>query len=140
MRLFEVAHERVDQLFLDMQNTAANLADGVVVVATGQLVMSGALAEVGCVNRSRCRECLERAVHGAARKPGLGLVQLIGNLLGGAVAAEPHDGVINHRPLSRAPHARCEHQESDTTCNLRSALDSTRHPPDSTTTSSSIRM
>jgi hypothetical protein len=59
VRLFEVLFERVNELFLDVQNAAANLAHGVVVIPAGELVMSGSLAKVRGVNRSRCGQCFE---------------------------------------------------------------------------------
>src|ERR1700692_3700168 len=109
-------------------------------VTGGELVMSWAFAKVRGVNRPRCGEGFERAVDSAPRKSGLGRVQLGGNFLSRAVTAESHDGVVDHRPLSRSPHPWCEHQEDLTTRRLRSALVSTRQPTVSTTRSSSIRM
>src|SRR5476651_1789556 len=133
VRLFEVALERVDELLLDVQHTTANLAHGVVVIAAGELVVSRPLAQVRGVNRPRRGERFERPIHGAARESGFRLVQLGSYLFGRAVTTESNDAVVNHRPLSGASHSRCEHQESGTTRNVRSAFDRTRQPPASTT-------
>jgi hypothetical protein len=56
MRVFEVALERADELLLDVKHPAANLANGVVVVAAGELVVSGTIAQVSGINRARCGE------------------------------------------------------------------------------------
>src|SRR5450759_1915819 len=139
VRLFEVLLERVDELLLDVQHASANLAHGVVVIAAGELVVSRTLAQVRRINRPRRGKRLERPIHGAARKSRFRLMQLGSYLLSRAVTAESNDGGVNHRPLSRATHSGCEHQEACTTRSSRVALDSTRQPPASTTTSSSIR-
>ena len=52
MLLLEVALEVCDEVLLDVQHTAAELAHRVVVVGSGELVMRRALAEVGGVKRS----------------------------------------------------------------------------------------
>src|SRR6266550_7885046 len=122
-----------------MENAAAKLADGMVVVPRGQLVMGGTLAKVGGVHRARRRECFECPIDGASRKTRFRFVELGRYLFRRAVAAEPHDGVVDHGPLRRAPHARGQHQEGCTTRRLRSELVSTRQPSASRTTSSSIR-
>src|SRR6478736_7350499 len=121
MRLLEVVLERVHELLLDVQDASANLANSVVVVAAGELIVSRTLAEVGGVDRARSGERFERPVNSAARKPWFCSVQLGCNLLGCAVASQSHYRVVDHRPLRGAPHAWCEHQDASTTRSSRSA-------------------
>jgi hypothetical protein len=52
MGLLEVAFERVHELLLDVKDASANLAHSMVVIATGELVVSGPLAKVRGVNRA----------------------------------------------------------------------------------------
>jgi hypothetical protein len=59
MGLLEVAFEQVHKLLLDMQDASANLAHGVVVVAAGELIVSGSLAKVRGINRARRGERFE---------------------------------------------------------------------------------
>jgi hypothetical protein len=139
MGLLEVAFERVHQFLLDVQDASANLTDGVVMVAAGKLVVSGSLPKVSGVNRARRGERFERPVNSAARKSWFCSVQLSRNLLSCAMASQSHDGVVDHRPLRGAAHAWCERQDASTTRSSRSALESTRQPPASTTMSSSTR-
>ena len=51
MCLFEVVLEGVHKLFLDVQHASANLADRMVVVAGGELIVSGSFAEMRGINR-----------------------------------------------------------------------------------------
>src|SRR6266508_2560293 len=110
MAFLEVRLELVDELFLDVHDTAADLADRVMVIAARQLIVRRAIAQVRRVNGARRRQRFERPVHRAARKVGRGPVQLDGDLLGSAVAAQPHDRVVDHRPLGGAPHPGRQHQ------------------------------
>ncbi len=139
MALLEMRLQLADQLLLDVQDTPAHLANRVVVISAGQLVVRRALAQVGGIHRSRRGQRIEGPVHGAPRKPRLAPVQLRRYLVGRAVAAEPDDGVINLRSLRGPAHPRSKHQETAITRKERSAFVSSRHPARSTTTSSSIR-
>src|SRR5713101_6814766 len=66
-------------------------------------------------------------------------LQLDGDLVGGAVPAQPHDRVVDHRPLRRAPHPGGKHvHPRGTVLSDRSALVRSRHPSVSTTRSSRI--
>jgi hypothetical protein len=80
------------------------------VMITGrQLVVRRSLAKVGGIDRSRSGESVESAVHGAAWKTRLCLVKLRGDLIGGAVAAQSDDGVVDLGPLGCPAHTRGEH-------------------------------
>ena len=52
VQVLKVALERVDQLLLDVKHAAAHLAYGMVVIATGELVMRGSFAQVRGINRT----------------------------------------------------------------------------------------
>src|SRR5581483_4372276 len=95
--------------------------------------MRCALAKVCRVERARRGEGVEPAVHGAAREGRPDAAHLLGDLVRGAVAAEPDDGLVDHGPLGRAAHGYLI-ERSD-----RSEWVSTRAPFDSMTMSSSIR-
>src|SRR4029077_10761465 len=108
-------------------------------VAGGKLVMGRALTQMGGVNGSRRGERLQGAIDRAARETRLRLVQLVRDLVSGAVPAQAHDGGVYHRPLRGTPHAWREHQPCGTTRSWRPAVVRTRQPAFSTTTSSSMR-
>src|SRR5713101_5022875 len=137
---FEVRFQCVDKLFLDVQDAAAKLAYRVVMVAGRELVVRRSVAEVRGVDGARRGQRLQRAVDGAARKAWLRRMELGRDLVGGAVTAEPHDGVVDHRSLRGPPHSRREYLTHEgSTRSDRSAVVSSRQPSSSTTTSSSIR-
>src|SRR6266446_723543 len=106
MVLLEVPFQLAYELLFDVEHTAANLTHGMVVVSARQLVVGRPLPKVGRVNGARSGERLQRAVHGAARKARLGLVQLGGYLVGGAMPAQANDRVVDHRPLGCTSHPR----------------------------------
>src|SRR5947208_357776 len=139
MTLLEMRLELVHQLLLDVHHPTADLAHRVMVIAARQLVVCRALTQVRRVNGARRGQRLECPIDRAARECRPCLVQLNGDLLGGAVSAKVHDRVVDHLPLRRPPHPWREHQMLVMTRSDRSALVSTRHPPSSTSTSSSIR-
>src|SRR5579864_3634881 len=139
MAFLQVLFELADELLLDVEHASADLADRVLVVAARQLVVRRTFTEVRGIHRPRRRQRFQRAIDGAALESRLGFVQLSCDLVRGAVASEPNDGLVNHRPLCGAPHPGREHQLPRMTRSERSDLVSTRHPRPSTTTSSSIR-
>jgi hypothetical protein len=51
VQVLKVRLERVHELFLDVQHASAHLADSVVVVSAGELVMRRTIAKVGGVYR-----------------------------------------------------------------------------------------
>src|SRR5260370_13733436 len=106
MAVLEVSLQLAHQGLFDVQHAAAKLADRVVMVARGQLVVSRPVAQVRGVHGPGCGQRLQRAIDGAARKARLRLVRVSGDLVGGAVPAEPHDRVVDHRPLRGAPPPR----------------------------------
>src|SRR5450830_542086 len=110
MTLLEVSLELTHELLLDVQHSTAHLADGMVMITAGELVVGGALTEVGGVDGARCCESFQRSVDGAARETRLALVKLCGDLIRRAMAAQADDGVVDHRPLGGTAHARGEHQ------------------------------
>src|SRR5438270_840959 len=110
----QVRLEVVHDLLLDVHHATADLAHSAVMVAARELVVRRPLAEVGGVYRAGGRQRLDRAVHGAARKAGLGPMQLVGQLLRGAVPAQAHDRVVHHLALCGAPHSGREHQRTRT--------------------------
>src|SRR5713226_4167122 len=107
---FEVALEVGDQLLLDVQHTSAELTHGVMVVGGGEFVVRRPLPEMRGIDGTGRRERLQRSIYGAAWKSRPGLVKLGRDLVSGAVTAQPQDGVVHHRPLGRAAHARGRHQ------------------------------
>src|SRR5438477_7120553 len=135
----EVVRALMHELLLDVHHASADLAHRVMVVAARELVMRRAVTEMRRVDRARRGQRVEGSIDGAAWRSRPVLVQLERDLFGGAVATQVHDGVVDHLPLRCAPHAWREHQLWLMTRSDRSAFVSTRHPPSSTTTSSSIR-
>src|SRR5260370_2396793 len=95
-----------------VHHAATKLADRVLMVARGQLVVGRPVAKVRGVHGPRCGQPIHRPIHGAARKARLRFVQLSGDLVGGAVPAEPHDRVVDHRPLPGPPHPPPNHVPS----------------------------
>src|SRR5229473_1426669 len=91
--------------------------------------------------RFQCVDKLFLDVQDAAAKLAYRVVMVAGReLVGGAVTAEPHDGVVDHRSLRGPPHSRREYLTHEgSTRSDRSAVVSSRQPSSSTTTSSSIR-
>ena len=67
--------------------------------------MRRALAEVRRIERAGSGQCLEAAVDGAAGEGRLGSSQLLGDLIGSAVAAKADNRFVHHRPLRGAPHS-----------------------------------
>ena len=110
MALLEMSLQRADELLLDVKHSATYLADGMVMIAAGELVVSRAFTEMCGVDGTRCRESFQRSVHGAARKTWLALVKLDRNLIRRAVAAEADDRVVHHGALRGTAHTRGEHQ------------------------------
>src|ERR1700674_260221 len=60
--LGKMSLQRADQLFLDVQHSSANLADRVMVITAGELVVDRTFAEVRGVHRARRREGIKRSV------------------------------------------------------------------------------
>src|SRR2546429_2925633 len=87
--LLELGHQPV----LDVQHPLAHLADRVLVVLAGDLVVDGAVTQPHAVQGTRRGERLQRAVDGAAGEPGLRPLQLSGDLVRGAVTAQAADRV-----------------------------------------------
>src|SRR5471032_2844188 len=110
MALFQVSLELTHELFLDVQHSAAHLADRMVMITAGELVVGGALTEVRGVDGARCCESFQRSVDGAPRETRLALVKLRGDLIRRAMAAQADDCVVDHRQLGGTAHARGEHQ------------------------------
>src|SRR6266567_1781805 len=67
----EMRFQSVDQLFLDVQDAAAKLANRMVVVAGGELVVGRSIAKVRGIDGARGGQSLQRAIDGAAWKSGL---------------------------------------------------------------------
>src|SRR5712691_4875210 len=62
MDALEVGFQRADELLLDVQNAATQLAHGVVMVAGRELVVGRSVAEVRGINGTGSRQCFERSV------------------------------------------------------------------------------
>jgi hypothetical protein len=56
---FEMRFQSVNELFLDVQDAAAKLADRVVMVAGRELVVGRSVAEVRGIDGARRCQCLE---------------------------------------------------------------------------------
>jgi len=83
--LLEVVLERAEQRVLEVEDPIAVLADGVLMVLTGDLVVGGAGAEAHRPERSRDRERLESPVDGGPGEAGAYRLDPRGDLVGGAV-------------------------------------------------------
>src|SRR5215470_9906627 len=96
------------QAVLDVQDATADLADRVLVVLAGDLVVDRAVAQADRPERARRRERLQRTVDRAAGKARLGALELRRDLVRGAVAAQPLHRLPDLLPLTRLPHPRPE--------------------------------
>src|SRR4029077_19631661 len=113
-------------------------AHGVMVLTARKLVVRGALAQVRRVNGAGRGQGFEASIYSAARERRPRASQLFDDLIGRAVASQLDDGLVHHRPLSGASHARGG-AHAVITRSERSARVSSLAPCASTTTSSSMR-
>src|SRR5215472_2274023 len=104
--LLQVALELGHQAVLDVQDTLADLTDGVLVVLDRDLVVNGTIAETHRMQGAGHRERLQCAVDRASREARLCVLQCGRDLIRRTVAAKGSDGVPNLLPLPRLPHAR----------------------------------
>ena len=104
--LLEVALELSHQAMLDVLDTLADLADRVLVVLDGDLVVNRAVAQAHCVQGAGRRKCLQCSVDSASREARLRVLQRGGDLIRRAVTAQGSHHVPDLPPLPGLPHAR----------------------------------
>ena len=106
MQLFQVVLQLVDQLVLDMEHSFADLAERVLVLLAGELVVHGAAAQADRMHRARGGEGFESAVDRAPRQRRIDGLDVRGYLVRCAVPPEGVDGVPDELPLPRLPESR----------------------------------
>jgi len=103
--LLEVPFQLSHQPVLDVHDALADLADSVLVVLDSNLVVDRTITEPNRVQGTGRGERLQGAIDRAARKARLLVLQIGGDLVGCAVAAQPLDSVPHLLALPRLAHA-----------------------------------
>jgi hypothetical protein len=125
MQLLEVVLQLSEQGILEVENPLAAFADRVLMVLTGDLVVSRAGAEADRPQGAGDREGVEGPIHGRARKAGSFGLDPGRDLVGGAVRTKGRDRVPYQAPLAGMALAHAEWRLSHSSFSFRLVLKTT---------------